>query len=127
MVVLVLDARKLCGAAVLAPALRGAVLVDDQRGVGAARADPALLPGTVLRRVRPGHLGVAGHAPASAVNPVVALGELANAAHADPSSGRIVYRIAGPPMVSAALPAQDSSAARARRRARSAGALIIGQ
>jgi hypothetical protein len=32
----VLDAWELVGAAVLAPALRGALLVDDQGGVGAA-------------------------------------------------------------------------------------------
>lgn len=33
---LVLDAREFPGAAVLAPALRGAILVDDQRGMRAA-------------------------------------------------------------------------------------------
>ena len=39
----VLDARELLRAAVLAPALGGAVLVDDQRGMSAAGADPILL------------------------------------------------------------------------------------
>jgi hypothetical protein len=43
------------------------------------------------------------------------------------SSGWIVYGIAPFSQVSVALPAQDSSAACARRRASSAGALIMGQ
>src|SRR6266705_3738755 len=72
----VLDTGEFLRAAVLAPPLGGAVIVDDQRGMRAASPGPALLPGAVLRRVGPRHLGVVGHAPASAVNAVVALGEL---------------------------------------------------
>jgi len=72
----VLDARKLFGAAVLALALRGAVLVDDERGVRAGFVDAAFLCCTIVRRARPGRLGVVAHAPAAAEDPVVTLDEL---------------------------------------------------
>jgi DNA-binding MarR family transcriptional regulator len=45
---------------VLAPPLRGAALIEDQRGTRAGFLDPAPLPGTVLRLVHPEHLGVEG-------------------------------------------------------------------
>src|SRR5262249_60856725 len=72
----VLDTGELLRTAVLAPPLRGAALVEYQRGVRAAVADPALLPGPVTRRVRVGQLAVEAHAPAAAEAPVVALGQL---------------------------------------------------
>src|ERR1700680_3682698 len=123
----VLDARKFPGAAVLAPALHGAVLVDDERGMRAAFSDPALLSCTIVRRVRPGILGVIAHAPAAAENPVVALDELGERGPCGcvERPDRIPHCPSS--QVSAALPAQDSSAVCARRRARSAGALIMGQ
>src|SRR6266568_2116675 len=71
----VLDTGEFLRAAVLAPPLCDAVLVEDQRGMRAAFADPALLAGTVARRVRPGVPGVVAHAPAAAKDPVVAFGE----------------------------------------------------
>ena len=49
----VLDARQFLGAAVLAPALRGAVLVDHERGVGAIRADAILLDGAMADTALP--------------------------------------------------------------------------
>ena len=51
------------------PAGRG----RTQRGTRAAFPDPALLPGTVVRRVRPRHPGVEAHAPAAAKDAVVPL------------------------------------------------------
>ena len=36
-----------------------------------AFSDPALLSGTIARRVRPGHLGVVTHAPAAAETPLL--------------------------------------------------------
>src|ERR1700733_11390287 len=71
----VLDARQFLGTAVLAPALRGPVGVDDERGVSAVRADPVLFPGPVPRRVA-GIVGVIAHAPAAAEYPVVALDKI---------------------------------------------------
>ena len=73
---LVLDAGKFFGAAVLAPALCGAIRVDDERGVGPASAD-AILFGRAMADPHPLHraLEVVAHAPA-AENPVVALGKL---------------------------------------------------
>src|SRR5215469_15070092 len=71
----VLDARKFFGTTVLAPALRGAILVEDERGMRAAFLDPAFLCGTIVRRACPGRLGVVAHAPAAAEDPVVALDE----------------------------------------------------
>src|SRR5262249_22726796 len=72
----VLDTGELLRAAVLAPSLHGAALVEYQRSMRAAFPDAALLPGTVLRSVRPGQLGVEAHAPASSKDPVVAFDQL---------------------------------------------------
>src|SRR5215472_3128901 len=73
---LVLDGGQFLRASVLAPPLRGAALVEDQRRVRAVRPDPALLPGTVLRRVCMGQLAMEAHAPATSEDPVVALHHL---------------------------------------------------
>src|ERR1700722_9149706 len=73
----VLDARKFSGAAVLAPALRQAIFIEDERGMGAARPDavffgcamvgpPSLLLG----------LQVKADTPAAAENAVVAIDKL---------------------------------------------------
>jgi hypothetical protein len=72
-------------------------------------------------------LEMAGDAPAAAENAVVALDELSERVPVDASSGRIVYVVARPSQVCVALRAQDSSAARDKRSASSAGALIMGQ
>ena len=72
---LVLDARELLRAPVLAPALGGAVLVDDERGMSAPRAD-AILLGLAIVDSPLCALGVIADAPAATVDPVVALDEL---------------------------------------------------
>jgi len=72
---LVLDARELFGATVLAPALGGAVLVDDKRGMSAPRAHAILLGVAIVDSLLCA-LGVIADAPAATVNPVVALDEL---------------------------------------------------
>src|ERR1700722_17763059 len=89
--------------------------------------DPALLSCTILRRVCPGQLTVVADAPAAAENPVVALSELGEggACGSEERAERIPHCPSS--QVSAAPPAKDSSAACDSRRARSAGALIMGQ
>src|SRR5262249_11423577 len=72
---LVLDARKLLRTAVLAPALGGAVLVEDQRGWGAPGGAALSLGGAVVAPPRRA-LGVVADAPAAAVHAIVALDEL---------------------------------------------------
>jgi len=69
---LVLDARKFLGAAVLAPPLRGAVLVEDERGVSATCPNPALLDRAMADPLLAA-LRVVTNAPTSAEDPVVAL------------------------------------------------------
>ena len=66
---------ELLRAAVLAPALRDAVRVEDQRGMRAARLDELLLQGAGIA-LAASVLAVEGDAPAPAVDAVVALDEL---------------------------------------------------
>jgi hypothetical protein len=56
----------------------------------AALPDPAFFPGTVLRGVRPGVVGVEAHAPAASEDSVVALDQLGEASHVEASRGRVV-------------------------------------
>src|SRR5258708_6621298 len=71
----VLDAREFLGAAVLAPALCGAVLVENERGVSATRPDPVFLYRAIADLLLAA-LGVVTNAPAPAEDPVVALDKL---------------------------------------------------
>src|SRR5579859_7457386 len=71
----VLDVRELAGAAVLAPPLRGAVVIEDQSRVRAAVADPRLLGRAIVRPLLGGH-EVISDAPASAEDAVVAFDKL---------------------------------------------------
>jgi hypothetical protein len=71
----VLDVREFLGAAVLAPALRHAVPVEHQSGVGAIGAHPVLLDGAMADPPLPA-LRVIADAPADPVDPVVALNEV---------------------------------------------------
>ena len=86
---LVLDARKLVGGSELTPADAVRVLVDE-RGVGAALANSALLGGSVpFRRPRAiGALRVEGDAPAAAPDAVVLLDE-----PGEVRPGRLVQRL----------------------------------
>ena len=67
---LVLDTRELVGATVLAPALGGAVLVDDKRGMSAPRADAILLGVAIVDSLLCA-FGVIADAPAAVVNPLL--------------------------------------------------------
>ena len=70
----VLDVRTFLGSAVLTPALCHAFLVEDEGGVGTACADPLLLDRTMMPLLSA--LRVVADAPATAVDPIVALDEL---------------------------------------------------
>src|SRR5215510_332091 len=69
-----LDVGQLLRAAVLAPSLRGALLIQDQRGVCPAGPDSILLDFPVVEPLLT--LRVVTDAPASSEDPVVALDEL---------------------------------------------------
>src|SRR5579859_2629757 len=71
----VLDVRELGGAAVLAPPLRGAVVIEDKSRVGAAVADPGLLCRAIVGPLLAGQQVIAD-APASAEDAVVAFDKL---------------------------------------------------
>src|SRR5262245_46767433 len=72
---LVIDTRKLVRAPVLAPALCGALVVDDERGMSATGADALFLDLPVVDSSLPA-LRVVADAPAATVDPVIALDEL---------------------------------------------------
>jgi hypothetical protein len=113
------------GLAVLAPALRGVVLVDDKRGMRAVVG-----PGAVVRhdcaRVRPGHLG-GGNPRISSRREPRCCARRARPMWMRGAAGSYTALPVVLPAVSAAPPAQECSAACASRRASSAGALIMGQ
>jgi hypothetical protein len=71
----VLDAREFLWTAVLTPALCGAVLVEDERGVSATGPDPVLFDRPITDPLLAA-LRVVTDAPATAEYPVVALDKL---------------------------------------------------
>src|SRR4051812_14549842 len=109
----VLDVRQLGGAAVLAPALRDAVLVEDQRGVRPAGPHELLLDRAVAG-LAGAALRVEADAPAAAEDPVVALDDLGEGV-----PGGRVERPDGERHQRPTVPASS--------RASSAGLLTIGQ
>jgi hypothetical protein len=83
---LVLDTREFIWAAVMAPSLRCAVLVDDERGVSPAGPDAVLLDRATANPLLSA-LRVVTQAPAPAEDPVIALDELGRVARGNLTPG----------------------------------------